>query len=391
MSQRSLIEIPAGKIFILQGSPGNALLVLKEGSYELIGSVGGDDKLIAREHVESAGRLMDTVSAKDSFIGETGIILGRHLGSYRAGKNGAKLGVLPINLEKTTMMVLKTPALGIAMAKNIAARLLEVNKKFSSAVGKIAKYQKQLEEFQIGFYKLVEGIVQDAQDEKPIEDAYKKAKIMDTYKQGRKLVEAQKETQNAFRSAISMSTHGTQVKTVKRDEVLCNEGDEGDEMWILTKGELWVYIGGQKIGEIAQGEIVGEMIVLLENAKRRTAQLKAVQNCSLGVIPKNSFEKVALTQPKLTFSLCRMLSVRLRNTIQVLLTADTSSPEAVDNFLQRDHQTSIDYGALYEGIKEYDDVLYRECDELVNKKEAIDKMLDEFKTEYGLENAAAVK
>jgi len=69
---------------------------------------------------------------------------------------------------------------------------------------------------------------------------------------------------------------GGMEKTVYfADQIMLREGDEGDFAIILQRGSAVVEVGGVRVGEVKEGGLIGEA-VLLGNAAQRTATVRAV-------------------------------------------------------------------------------------------------------------------
>lgn len=107
-----------------------------------------------------------------------------------------------------------------------------------------------------------------------------------------------------------------QEKNVKipAEQYLMREGEESTEMYFLTKGQLAVYKVQNsqevKIGDIFQGEIVGEMSFL--DKAPRSASVKAVVDCELVIIKSEIMESVHNLQPKWYRAFVNTLLDRLR-------------------------------------------------------------------------------
>ena len=67
------------------------------------------------------------------------------------------------------------------------------------------------------------------------------------------------------------------------DETLVEQGDAGDELYLLLDGVLVAEIDGEEVAEIGPGAILGER-ALLEGGKR-TASLTARTRCRVAVVP----------------------------------------------------------------------------------------------------------
>jgi len=109
-------------------------------------------------------------------------------------------------------------------------------------------------------------------------------------------------------------------------EIICRRGDQGDRMWLLTKGSVSVRLptadgrGEKRIASLARGTIIGEM-ALVETA-RRSATIVADEPVVCYELPRSGFECLLTEQPliatKLLANLSRELARRLRRTSEDL-------------------------------------------------------------------------
>ncbi len=91
---------------------------------------------------------------------------------------------------------------------------------------------------------------------------------------------------------------------------VCQQGDAGDELYILKQGRLQVLINDYPIRVIENtGAIIGEMALLLE--RHRTASLKALDDSYLAVIKKDELEKTLAAQPRFLKIIAANLSRRI--------------------------------------------------------------------------------
>jgi Cyclic nucleotide-binding domain len=77
-------------------------------------------------------------------------------------------------------------------------------------------------------------------------------------------------------------------------ETLVEQGDPGDELYLLFDGVLSVEQDGQPVVEVGPGAILGEM-ALLEGG-RRTATLRAMTRCRVAVVPGDRVDREALAE-----------------------------------------------------------------------------------------------
>ncbi|MEE3078263.1 MAG: cyclic nucleotide-binding domain-containing protein [Bdellovibrionota bacterium] len=101
---------------------------------------------------------------------------------------------------------------------------------------------------------------------------------------------------------------------LKPNEYLMREGENSANMFYLQSGTLAVYKrkgdAERQIGTIYSGELVGEMSFL--DKKPRSATVKAIQECTLVVIPVDKFQKFLDSQPAWHKALIDTLLDRLR-------------------------------------------------------------------------------
>ncbi len=83
-------------------------------------------------------------------------------------------------------------------------------------------------------------------------------------------------------------------RRLAKGETLVEQGEPGQELFLLFDGVLSVEVDGKVITEVGPGAIQGEM-ALLEGG-RRTATLRAVTPCRVAVVPGDRIDKEALRQ-----------------------------------------------------------------------------------------------
>lgn len=83
-----------------------------------------------------------------------------------------------------------------------------------------------------------------------------------------------------------------QFRRVPADKTLVEQGDEGDDVFLLFDGVMRVEKDGDPITELGPGALLGELAGLSDG--RRTATLRAVTPCRIAVVPKERLNKEAL-------------------------------------------------------------------------------------------------
>jgi Cyclic nucleotide-binding domain len=83
-------------------------------------------------------------------------------------------------------------------------------------------------------------------------------------------------------------------RRIKAGRTLVEQGDRGEELFLLFDGVLRVEVDGKAVTEVGPGAILGELALLHEG--RRMATLRATTPCRVAVIPKDRIDRQALEQ-----------------------------------------------------------------------------------------------
>lgn len=127
-------------------------------------------------------------------------------------------------------------------------------------------------------------------------------------------------------------------KLFSPNEIICYEGDPGDELYIVVSGRVQVLVGygesGVKtVAVMGEGEAIGEVAIL--DDVPRTATLRAyggpVRLLTLGA---DEFKRIMRERPELAIEVIRVLSRRLNE----LNKRVQATPNALDNVTQSQQQ-----------------------------------------------------
>ena len=106
-----------------------------------------------------------------------------------------------------------------------------------------------------------------------------------------------------------------------KEEVIVDEGEDGLAIYFILEGSVAIARRGQQekpLAVLGQGSSFGEM-ALLDNFPR-SAQARAVENCTLAVFFRGDFEKLihshAAIASKIALQLARQLGHRLRMALE---------------------------------------------------------------------------
>ena len=85
-----------------------------------------------------------------------------------------------------------------------------------------------------------------------------------------------------------------QFLRLKAGRTLVQQGQRGEDLFLLFDGVLRVEVDGKPVAEVGPGAILGEMALLHEG--RRTATLRAVTPCRVAVVPKDHIDRQTLEE-----------------------------------------------------------------------------------------------
>ena len=71
-------------------------------------------------------------------------------------------------------------------------------------------------------------------------------------------------------------------RRVQQGETLVEQGEAGDELFLLLDGVLDIEVDGETVGQVGPGAMLGERAVL--ESGERTATLRAVTECRVVVL-----------------------------------------------------------------------------------------------------------
>jgi CRP/FNR family cyclic AMP-dependent transcriptional regulator len=109
-------------------------------------------------------------------------------------------------------------------------------------------------------------------------------------------------------------------KKYRDGEIICREGDEGKNMFVIQSGTVEVIKkrpeGELKLGTLTKGKIFGEMALF--DHMPRSATIRAVGDAVVLSIDKKGFFAKASTDPTLAFNILEEMSERIRDLNQEL-------------------------------------------------------------------------
>jgi CRP/FNR family cyclic AMP-dependent transcriptional regulator len=101
-----------------------------------------------------------------------------------------------------------------------------------------------------------------------------------------------------------------QETEVQEGNVLFNEGDVGDCMYIIHKGEIKIHKGSTTLVILKEKEVFGELSLL--DSETRSASATAYTDCFLFKIDQEPFYELVETRPEVAKGFIKILCQRLR-------------------------------------------------------------------------------
>ena len=93
------------------------------------------------------------------------------------------------------------------------------------------------------------------------------------------------------------------------DEIIFNQNEMGDELYIIRNGHVEVIQDGQTVAEISEGGMFGEIALLTESP--RTATLQCKSEVQALILSKKDFDTLRRNYPQLDSSIREMASKRM--------------------------------------------------------------------------------
>ena len=92
-------------------------------------------------------------------------------------------------------------------------------------------------------------------------------------------------------------------------DVVLREGEQGNHMFVVMKGDLSIRIRDKTIATATRGDIIGEMALI--NSETRSASVIADTDCVLADIDRSSFDSLLKYVPDFTMHVMNVLAGRL--------------------------------------------------------------------------------
>jgi hypothetical protein len=108
------------------------------------------------------------------------------------------------------------------------------------------------------------------------------------------VTEVESALERELSSSIMREGAASKPRRLTVDEMLVEQGEEGNELYLLLDGVLAAEVDGETVAEIGPGAILGERAVL--EGGKRTATLRAVTPCKVVAVAADAIEPSALEE-----------------------------------------------------------------------------------------------
>ena len=93
-------------------------------------------------------------------------------------------------------------------------------------------------------------------------------------------------------------------------ETIFKEGEAGDTMYVVVKGNVDLLVRGKLVEELGAGGVLGEMALI--DSVPRSATAVAKSDCKLAPIPEKRFQFLVQQTPNFALQIMRVMAERLR-------------------------------------------------------------------------------
>lgn len=142
------------------------------------------------------------------------------------------------------------------------------------------------------------------------------------------------------KDGIGFVVERLKFKPFGNDEVICKAGDPGDKMWIIINGSVKVVVTSEEgeekvIADLHSGDYFGEMALL--TGEPRSASVITTEPSEMFILNKSDFDLIVERFPSITLSMGKIMSQRLRDTLQKAAQSGTgtSTPAVKGNLAEK--------------------------------------------------------
>jgi CRP-like cAMP-binding protein len=110
---------------------------------------------------------------------------------------------------------------------------------------------------------------------------------------------------------LELFRHSKEVESFSQGQVIFQEGDPGEVMYIVIEGEVDITVHGKVLASLGPGGILGEMALIDKDARSATALAKS--DCKLAPVDERRFRFLIQQTPNFALTVMRVMAGRLRH------------------------------------------------------------------------------
>ena len=118
---------------------------------------------------------------------------------------------------------------------------------------------------------------------------------------------------------IEIFTHTTAKITIQAGQALFQEGEDGNQMYVLETGTAEVIVQNRVVETLEHGSIVGEMGLVSPGP--HSASVIAKTDCEFVAVDEKRFQFLVQQTPYFAIQVMRLMAERLRATNKLLVAA----------------------------------------------------------------------
>ena len=112
-------------------------------------------------------------------------------------------------------------------------------------------------------------------------------------------------------ATVNLFKNHQQFDTFPAGQVIFQEGQPGDLMYVIKEGEVDIYVHGQHVETVGAGGVVGEMALIDNSARSATAVART--DCKLVPLDEGRFNIFVHQIPFFSIQVMRVMADRLRH------------------------------------------------------------------------------
>ena len=298
-----------GEAICLQGEKAECIFILRAGKVGIFIHPTVAAPEIAE--VLRAAMRVAVVADAGSLIGEAGLFTECRGASVLALEDGTVVEHLALRQEGLQKAMIEHPALALKICRGLAQRLRNMTgavRNFSLAADAVARAVDRLA---MEYAELLAEAAEVCRGQPAIKERLAALAQDELANQGLAAKRHRNDTSSFF---LQTARHRSGAIRLSTGDVLCEEGRPGRAIYFVRQGQLEVKVANHIIGHIGPAEVVGEIAVLLHEAPKRSATVRAAVPTVLAAVPMPDFFALAEKHPQVLVTIAKQLAQRLEMT-----------------------------------------------------------------------------